>query len=131
MNSSLQLVQWGHVDPEIQREIEARNDASLSSVDLLKTLSDLFPISYEAFMFFHEYRQVFITLKYANQSERKSRALSYSYDYRTDSKRASLALYKAYRTKLGLSENEVAKLFFDAALNQQFIHQGLSRIWPN
>lgn len=131
MNSSLQLVQWGHVDPEIQREIETRSDASLSSVDLLKTLSDLFPISYEAFMFFHEYHKVFITLKYANQSERKPHGLNYSYDYRTDSKRASLALYKAYRTKLGLSENEVAKLFFDATLNQQFIHQGLSRIWPS
>jgi hypothetical protein len=131
MNSSLQLVQWGYVDPEIQREIETRRDASLSSVDLLKTLSDLFPISYEAFIFFHEYHKVFITIKYANQSEIQLRNLSSSYNYRRDAKRASLALYKAYRTKLGLSENEVAKLFFDAALNQQFIHQGLSRIWPS
>ena len=131
MNSSLQLVQWGHIDPEIQREIETRSDASLSSVDLLKTLSDLFPISYEAFIFFHEYHKVFITLKYANKSEIKLHCLDYSYDYSTDSKQASLALYKAYRIKLGLSENEVAKLFFDAALNQQFIHQGLSRIWPS
>lgn len=129
MNSSLQLVQWGYVDPEIQREIEARSDASLASVDLLKTLSDLFPISYEAFMFFHEYHQVFFTIRYANKEDKCSKLTSYN--YRRDSKRASLALYKAYRTKLGLSENEVAKLFFDATLNQQFIHQGLSRIWPN
>ena len=131
MNSSMELVQWGYADPEIRREIKMRSDASLSSVDLLKTLSDLFPISYEAFLFFRDYNDVFITIKYANQSEIKLRNLSSSYNYRRDSKRASLALYKAYRTKLGLSENEVAKLFFDAILNQQFIHQGLSGIWPS